>query len=268
MAILSLDQAPYGGRVRLLPESASAPRISPRLLILHSIVGTAEGAYRYFRDATNLESTFIVTLAGEIWQLMDTTRHADANYRANPFALSVETEDRGDPDSQPWTPEQLAALAWLARECHRVHPAIPLREADRWDGAGIGWHTMFGAPGPWTPVSKTCPGRARIAQFPALLERIQRGGSMATIDQVYARQEGYHRLLVDGDETHPHNLRQVRADIAEVEALVRTQSGGDPAGPAPINVQFSDEQLARLAELAAPAVAAAVADLLAARLQA
>jgi hypothetical protein len=170
--------------VRLLPENSSSPRISPRLLILHSIVGSAEGAYRYFRDATNLESTFIVTLGGEVWQLMDTTRQADANYRANPFALSVETEDRGDPDTQPWTKAQLDALAWLARQCNRVHK-IPLRRPARWDGSGVGYHTQFGAPSPWTPVEKTCPGRVRIRQFnDVLLPRIREGEDMAGADDI------------------------------------------------------------------------------------
>jgi hypothetical protein len=186
IAILDVARAPHGGRVRLLPENTSAPRITPRLLIMHSIVGSAEGAYRYFRDVTNLESTFIVTLGGQVWQLMDTTRQADANYRANPFAVSVETEDNGDPDSEPWTGPQLDALVWLAEECHRVH-RVPLRRADRWDGSGLGYHTLFGAPSPWTPVSKTCPGRARIRQFDqVLLPRIARGGGddMAGADDV------------------------------------------------------------------------------------
>lgn len=165
MALLDLGSSPHGARLRLLPETRTEPPITPRVLLLHSIVGSAAGAYGYFLTGTTLESHLIVTLAGEVWQTMDTDRQADANYHANGFAVSVETEDAGDPDNQPWTPEQLDALVWVAAECHRLH-GIPLELVPRWDGAGIGYHAMWGAPSPYTPVTgKTCPGRVRVGQF-------------------------------------------------------------------------------------------------------
>ena len=49
----------------------------------------------------------------------------------------------------------------------RLHVAIPdvtRRQVGAPAGSGIGWHVMFGAPGPWTPVAKSCPGPARVAQ--------------------------------------------------------------------------------------------------------
>lgn len=205
MAILDLTKAPHGGRVRLLPDNATAPRSTPRLLIFHSIVGSAEGAWNYFATGTNLESTFIVTLGGQVWQCMDTTREADANYRANPFAVSVETEDHGDPDHEPWTDAQLDALTWLGLECRRIHPAIKLQRANTWDGAGYGYHTMFGAPSPWTPVSKTCPGRVRIQQFnDILLPRILTGEYEVDCE------EFYNRLT---DPNTPYNLVKIQKGL-------------------------------------------------------
>lgn len=289
MAILDVANSPHGGRVRLLPDNKGAPPTRPRLLIFHSIVGSAEGAYRYFRDATNLESTFIVTLGGQVWQLMDTTREADANYRANPFAVSVETEDSGNPDTEPWTAAQLDALTWIAHECHRIH-GIPLRRADAWDGSGIGYHVLFGAPGPWTPVRKSCPGRVRIRQFDeVLLPRIAAGGKEVdvNVDELYAR-------LTDPDATYslPRIQRGVlypgtteaRLDKLEtkVDTLLSRQSGGDDGGP--VIVRLADDQLAGLkgdlkaellaelrtvvSELALPqTIAQAVGDTLAGRLQ-
>lgn len=274
MAILDLSRAPHGGRVRLLPDNASSPRIIPRLFIAHSIVGSLEGAYRMFRDTSNLESTFGVGLDGHVEQWMDTEREADANYRANPFAISVETEDRGDPDTQPWTPEQLDALAWLARECNRIHPAIPLRRADRWDGSGIGYHTMWGAPSPWTPVAKTCPGRARIRQFnDVLLPRLTSGGqgglSVTEAEQI---REDIRLLRQDLTVFGTHGLEQTVEDFASrqrealaklgdldtrLAALEARPPGGEPA-PGPLELVLSTAQL--------DAIATSVADKLAGRL--
>lgn len=155
---------------RPLPENATEPRRSgPAVIIDHSIVGSAEGAYDGFeRESNPLESHFIVDLDGEIIQLIDTDRTADANYHANPFAISIETADRGDPDTQPWTYEQLVSLVrlhhWLA-ETHNV----PRRQCPAWDEGGLGYHTLFGAPSHWTPVAKSCPGRARIKQWNEIL---------------------------------------------------------------------------------------------------
>jgi hypothetical protein len=139
------------------------------------MVGSIETARQTF-ETGNKESTFAVRLDGFVEQWMDTERLADANFHANPFAVSVETEDNGDPDTQKWTAAQLDTITWLAHECRRLHPAIALQRADRPDGAGIGFHTMWGAPSEWTPEAKTCPGRVRIKQFEeTLLPRILEG---------------------------------------------------------------------------------------------
>ena len=99
---------------------------------------------------------------------MDLDRKADANYRANhrpdgTGAHSMETEDNGHPDTDPWTASQLdEIIAWFLWE-HETY-GIPLVLCPRWDAPGIGYHVLF--PHDWTNVrGKTCPGRVRIEQF-------------------------------------------------------------------------------------------------------
>jgi hypothetical protein len=173
MALISFRGSPHGGDHKLLPEWNRQPRITPTTIIDHSIVGSALGAWYYFRDQTGIESHFIVRGApsgsadGRIWQLMDTGRRADANLDANAFAISIETEDNGDPDHFPWSRRQLESLRWLHAKLRAVHPTIPRRRCPSPRGGGLGYHSMWGAPSPWTPVrGKTCPGRpVRVGQW-------------------------------------------------------------------------------------------------------
>jgi hypothetical protein len=180
MPLLDFRGSPHGGSHKLLPEWNSQARITPVLIIDHSQVGSSLGTYFYFRDQTGIESHFSVrgrrsgSQDGHIWQFMNTDRVAEANRQANRFpngtgAISIETEDDGDPDRQPWTPRQLASLKWLHNKLVRTHPTIPRRRASSATGAGargLGYHTMFGAPSPWTPASKNCPGKpVRVRQW-------------------------------------------------------------------------------------------------------
>lgn len=153
---------------RPLPENATQPASGNRLVIVHSIVGSAEGAYGYFKNSTSLESHFIVKKDGRAIQCIDCDRSADANYKANKIAISIETEDNGDPNNDPWTAAQLEAMRAIIDWAISVY-GIPRRTADGPFGAGIGYHTMWGAPSDWTPVAKSCPGNVRIDQFRAAL---------------------------------------------------------------------------------------------------
>jgi hypothetical protein len=142
-----------------VPAGTPGGAIDPRVLILHT-EATAGDAQPH----SGLEWHFMVMNDGRIKQLVDTNRRADANNLANPFAISVETEDDGSPDADPWTPQQVKAIVKLCRWAHEEH-GIPLRRCNAWNGSGIGYHTMWGAPSEWTPVAKSCPGAARKAQF-------------------------------------------------------------------------------------------------------
>jgi hypothetical protein len=158
MALISFRGSPHGGAHKLLPEWNRQPRMTPTTIIDHSIVGSALGAWYFFRDQTGIESHFIIRGApsgsqdGRIWQLMDTGRRADANLDANAFAISIETEDNGDPDNFPWSRAQLESLRWLHAKLRAVHPTIPRRRCPGPRGGGLGFHSMWGAPSPWTPV--------------------------------------------------------------------------------------------------------------------
>jgi hypothetical protein len=153
----------------LLPESATQPRIVARAVVLHSAAGKGS-LYKFFRDSSSLESHFWVGERGQIEQYIDTGHRADANRNANGFAISIETESTVAA-TERWNPTQAAAIVrlvtWICDEHH-----IPKRKIPTWDGSGIGWHIQFGSPGPWTPVSKSCPGPARVKQVPEIIAAV------------------------------------------------------------------------------------------------
>ena len=108
-----------------------------------------QGAYQYFRGSTSIESTFIVKKNGYFWQIMSLGEQADANFRANAFAGSIETEDNGNPDADPgprpsWTP-----WSGCPRRCAACAPRSPAASAA--PGPTPPWlPTLF--PGQWTNV--------------------------------------------------------------------------------------------------------------------
>jgi hypothetical protein len=157
---------------RPLPENQTQSHILATQVILHTAVSGASSLFGYFaRSDVVVESHFYVNLTG-VEQYMDTDRRADANRLANVRAISIETWDGGAPERTPWTPTQMDLLVELVVWCCTTHN-IPAQFCPAWDQPGIGWHVMFGAPGPWTPVQKSCPGAPRIAQMPELLGRVQ-----------------------------------------------------------------------------------------------
>src|SRR5690606_18447307 len=90
--------------------------IVPRVVIVHSEATKGDA-----RPHSGLEWHFWIAHDGRIKQVVDTDRRADANNKANAFAVSIETEDDGDPDREPWTDAQLWALARLIRWVCTVH---------------------------------------------------------------------------------------------------------------------------------------------------
>ena len=151
---------------KLIPPGSNDPRIKPRVAILHVDAGNAESLHTYFRDRSGgIESHFHIARNGTVEQYRDTDYQADANHQANDFAVSIETQGYGD---GTWSPAQLAAIKALLKWLHDVHD-IPLEKCEVWDGRGVGYHVQFGAPGPWTPVAKSCPGPKRIQQFHQVL---------------------------------------------------------------------------------------------------
>lgn len=149
-------------KVLNIPPGANDPAIKPRLAILHVDAGNASSLYTFFRDRSGgIESHFFVRADGVVEQYRSIYFQADANLDANDFAVSIETQGYG---AGTWNDKQIAAikalLLWLHQEA-----GIPLQKVAKWDGSGVGYHTLFGAPSHWTPVAKTCPGPGRVSQF-------------------------------------------------------------------------------------------------------
>jgi hypothetical protein len=203
--LVDFESSPHGGHWRPLPDSGREPAIAMRTVIHHSIVGSAEGAFQYFAGATAIESTFIVKKSGYFWQCISLGEQADANFRANAFAGSIETEDNGHPDTDPWTAAHIDTLVWLSREMRRLRPRIALRKCRTWDDAGLGYHTLF--PSQWTNVpGKTCPGAIRKRQWASrvlpryLSGAIEEGDDDMTSEQARRLRAVYQALIVPGDD--------------------------------------------------------------------
>lgn len=204
--------------IRLLPESGTQPTIAPRIAILHSAAGRGS-LYKFFRDASNLESHFWVSESGLIEQYMDTNRRADANRNANGYAVSIETESSPSA-TERWAPAQAAAIVKLLDWICTEHPNVKRRQCDSPTGSGIGWHIMFGTPGPWTPVAKSCPGPARIAQardeiIPAVAA-VQTPAPIPEDDMPYTEAQ----LAAIVGKAVANELTKVKADLAEVKRQV------------------------------------------------
>jgi len=199
------------------------PAITPRTVIFHTMVTTLPACDAYFRSGRSggIESHFGVggpwegeQYDGVVWQWRDTEEQADANLKANAFAVSIETSDGGDP-TRPWSPKQLDALVKLGNWLAGTH-SIPRRICPAWDAGGFGYHVMFGAPGPWTPVAKTCPGPARIRQLrEVVLPAIFAGGQLeeddltpeqaAQLDDVTASVNRIEAALFQGHAINPNH---------------------------------------------------------------
>jgi len=149
---------------RNIPPGTNDPPITPRLVILHVAASEATSLHDYFNGPSGgVESHFYVRRDGTVEQYRDTAYQADANWDANGFALSIETQGLA---AGPWTAQQLASLKALILWCHLVH-RIPLVKAARWDGSGIGYHSQFSTQ--WAGGPRSCPGPERIAQFNTII---------------------------------------------------------------------------------------------------
>lgn len=166
-----------GALWRPIPEAADQPPVRITQVIMHVRAGLGDSLYGLWTSEGNgLESHFYVRFDGTVEQYVDTSHSADANYSANlrpdgTGAMSIETEGL---EAGVWTAEQLVSLLALARWANVTH-GVPMVVCPGPDAPGVGYHVMFGAPGPWTPRAKSCPGPGRVDQFvttimPALIE--------------------------------------------------------------------------------------------------
>jgi hypothetical protein len=156
--------------VKEIPPGSTDPAIIPVGMVFHVRAGTGNSLFPYFNGPSGgIESHFYIRFDGTVEQYRSSTREADANYKGNSWVsggkryglLSVETEglERGK-----WTAAQVTSLKRLYRWGMDVH-GFPARVCPAWNASGLGYHVLFGAPGPWTPVAKSCPGPERVEQF-------------------------------------------------------------------------------------------------------
>ncbi|MFC8277177.1 N-acetylmuramoyl-L-alanine amidase [Streptomyces sp. NPDC057271] len=261
----------YPGAVRmeLQPESDSQPAIRPTQLIVHSIIApwTARRTYEYWQT-TNLESHFGLGYAGDLAQYIGTETRADANYLANrradgTGAVSVETASNTS-GTDPWTAEQVEELIKLGVWMHRTH-GVPLRICRTHDDPGFGYHRLHPE---WAKDGTNCPGDARVRQFrevvfPGIVARATgtttpEEDGMEPVDvwaykgKDVARDAYWH--LRDTNTLALQTRTETRAVAAKLDALEKQP--------------LTDEQIAEIARAVAthPALAAAIADTLAARL--
>lgn len=210
---------------KILPESSKQPSIKPRAVILHSAAGRGS-LYKFFLNSSNLESHFWVSETGVIEQYISTNVRADANLNANSFAISIETESSVTA-TERWSPAQAAAIVKLVTWICDTH-GIPKKQIESATGSGIGWHIMFGSPGPWTPVAKSCPGPARIKQardeiIPqvanAVVKPPQDTGELtvAQIDEILKRFDSQDKILKTLADDYLTKGKGVRQTIAEVD---------------------------------------------------
>ncbi len=147
----------------------SEPRITPRVLIFHTMVGYLKSTDSLFRGQgyTGTESHFGVggpwdgaSLDGAVWQWQSLDHQADAQNAGNAYATSIETSDGGDP-LRAWSTKQLNALVALGIWwCQQT--GAPARKVTSTSQSGIGYHAQFKD---WAPDGRSCPGRTRIAQL-------------------------------------------------------------------------------------------------------
>lgn len=161
----------YPGAIqRPIPPGANDPRVTIIGAILHTDAGNSKSLFGYFNGpSSGIESHFHIPKVGKPEQYRDTAWEADANLHGNSFLhngklygyASIETQGFA---TDEWNPYQLAEIKKLLLWLSQTHN-FPLVKCATPTSPGVGYHTLFGAPGPWTPVAKDCPGVKRIKQF-------------------------------------------------------------------------------------------------------
>lgn len=174
---------------RLIPEATTQPKIRPWSAILHTNAGSsgAESLWGWITRATVNGESHLQVGYRTMEQYMPFNVRADCNYSANRWlasdgtyhgAISFETRDNGSAtlDKTPWTVEQLDhMIGTLTALC--VVYGVACTMPAYWNASGIGFHTLFPFQGigssAWTNVrGKTCPGAARKAQMPYILNQV------------------------------------------------------------------------------------------------
>lgn len=158
----------------------SRTALNPKIINVHTMVGTLEGTESYFSGSGRPYSHFGVPGAGQAWQWQDLAFRAASDLDGNSISISIETEDRGPgfpdwsgSDVPRWTDVQAETLAQLiAWLCVRfgippvlVPDSLPGRVGPSYHRLGIDpWRVPNGIRYS-SAYGKVCPGDRRINQL-------------------------------------------------------------------------------------------------------
>lgn len=147
----------------------------------HVAVSEGMSLFSYFNIPGNATSHFYVRKTGKVEQYVDTRFQAPANLQGNPSLISIETQGGvHSAETEPWTPEQVQALAELHAWIHETHPSIPLvlMKDSKPSTYGVGYHKLGVDPYRvddgelWSKsAGKICPGKEKISQIPTIIAK-------------------------------------------------------------------------------------------------
>jgi hypothetical protein len=165
------DAAPVGVQIRWFATWATRRKIVARLLLVHTNAARGPASlnsiYTFGSIDGNTKPTYQVQGDGTAGKFLPSNVEQSANYKANPFSLSIETQDDGwpTPGDIRWKPAQAERIAEIIA-FESIVNGFPIETPDTWDGSGVGAHTdPFGYP-LWTnSQGKVCPGSKRKAQL-------------------------------------------------------------------------------------------------------
>jgi hypothetical protein len=143
-----------------IPPGPNDPKIDARIICIHTMDGTIEDAEARFSGTEGIEAHFGVAKDGRVWQWRDTSRQADSQFKGNSYCISIETEDKKQPETR-WTDIQFERLVELITWIGEQH-AIPFRIVNTTEERGIGFHRQFPE---WLIEPKSCPGDTRLDQL-------------------------------------------------------------------------------------------------------
>jgi hypothetical protein len=161
-----------------IPGGNPGTRTKGRAVVLHVAASEATSLFGFFNNNPNANSHFYVNKAGVIEQMVDTDLQSWASMAANRTTISVETQGGvTNPDGEPWTAAQVAALARICAWAHATE-GVPLAVMPNSlpTSRGIGYHRL--GIDPWRIAGgetwsgsrgKLCPGAAKIAQIPQII---------------------------------------------------------------------------------------------------
>lgn len=165
---------------------------TPNAVIYHIAVSqrNTKSLHGFFSSTTTGCSHLFVANDGSSEQYIDADKRSSADVQGGDRTISVETAGGyGDDLNAPWSDAQVETLAQIAAWANRTY-GVPLREMkdSKPSSTGIGFHRLGVPRSKWTPASepgwlvpggevwsgavgKVCPGDARMAQIPAIIER-------------------------------------------------------------------------------------------------